>query len=139
MTNKTNETLKFGEHIIFDAYGCDYKALNSREVCVETLNQLVKIAKMHKLIDPYIIEAVGNDTLGGKDPGGFSGFVIIEESHISLHTFAKRGFITLDLYSCKPFEHKGVIEYLIKTFKPENYDVLKMDRGLKYPSKNLYK
>ncbi len=133
------ETIKFGEHIIFDAYGCNYETLNSKKVCLEVMENLVKLAKMKKLMEPYVLEASGNMTLGGKDPGGFSGFVIIQESHVSIHTFAKRGFVTIYLYSCKPFEHEEIAEYLVKRYNPKNYDVFKMDRGLKYPSNNIYK
>ncbi len=131
--------IKFGQHLIFDAYGCDFEALNNKDVCTNALEDMVRLAKMHKLREPIIIHADGNETLGGKDPGGYSGFVIIEESHISIHSFAKRGFLTIDLYSCKEFETADVIDYLIETFKPKDYDIIKMDRGLKYPADNIYK
>ncbi len=36
-----------------------------------------------------------------KDPGGISGFVMIAESHFSLHTFPARRFVTLDIYTCQ--------------------------------------
>lgn len=67
---------------------------------------------MKKMTEPYVIKATSNEFMGGKDPGGFSGFVIIQESHISIHTFAKRGFATVDLYSCKNFEPESAVEYL---------------------------
>lgn len=133
-----NETLQFGQHFIFDAYGCDYTALSNKETCIKALEDMASLAKMHKLCDPVIISADGNETLGGKDPGGFSGFLIIEESHISIHTFAKRGFVTIDLYSCKEFDTKGVVRYLLEVFKPKDHDILRMDRGLKYPANNIY-
>jgi len=132
------KTVKFGEHLVFDAYGCKLEKLNNKQLCLDVVNKLTEIAGMRKLMEPYIVEASGNMTLGGKDPGGYSGFVIIQESHISIHTFAKRGFVTIDLYSCKEFPTEGILEYLIKTFEPENYDVSKTDRGLKYPAENIY-
>lgn len=133
-----DNTIKFGEHLIFDAYGCNPEKLNSPDVCRNVLEDLVKIADMTKLSEPALISAVGNETLGGKDPGGISGFVFIAESHISLHTFTKRGFITLDLYSCKPFPTEGVVEYLCDVFETKDINVLKFDRGLRYPSQNIY-
>lgn len=130
--------LKFGEHLTYDAYGCSYESLSNMELCFDVLNNLVKLAKMHKLTEPVIIKADGNATLGGKDPGGFSGFVIIQESHISLHTFVKRGFLTLDVYSCKPFKEEEIVKYLGETFKPKDFDINKTSRGLKYPTENIY-
>ena len=134
----TVKNTKFGSHLIFDAYGCDFDSLNNKQLCENVLNNLVKLGDMKKLNDPFIIEASGNETLGGKDPGGYSGFVIIRESHVSIHTFAKRGYVTIDIYSCREFDAQESIDYLVNTFKPADYDVIKLDRGLKYPSENIY-
>ena len=35
---------------------------------------------------------------------GVSGFVIIAESHISVHTFPDRGYVNIDVFSCKEFD-----------------------------------
>ena len=134
---KRNVT-KFGQQLIFDAYGCDYEVLNSAKECKNILENIVHIAKMHKLIEPIVIQADSNAEVGGKDPGGFTGFVIIQESHISIHTFTKRGFVTIDVYSCKDFAALDVIDYLVSKLKPQDYDVLNMQRGLKYPLANIY-
>ena len=130
--------MKFGEHLIFDAYNCRFEPLMNMQHCYDVLEQLAKIASMRKITEPYLIKAEGNETLGGKDPGGFSGFVIIQESHISIHTFARRGFVTIDLYSCKPFKTEGIVEYLKGAFETEDVSVIKMERGLKYPIDNIY-
>jgi len=131
-------TIKFGSHLIYDAYGCNPKKLDDLEYCKKVLNNLVEIAGMRKLAEPMLIKADSNETLGGKDPGGVSGFVIIQESHISLHSFTRRGFVTIDLYSCKEFDAADVVTYLDKAFEAKNTDIIKMDRGLKYPSDNIY-
>ncbi len=136
--DKQISTTKFGEHLIFDAYGCNPDKLNDMELCYDVLNTLVKMAEMRPLTHPMLLKAEGNMTLGGKDPGGYTGFIIIEESHISIHTFAKRGFVTIDLYSCKEFPSDGIVEYLKKTFEAKEADVLKLNRGLKYPDENIY-
>lgn len=132
------KVVNFGEHLIYDAYGCDLHALSSKEICENTLNELVLLAGMTKITEPLVIESLGNETLGGKDPGGFTGIVFIQESHISIHSFAKRGFLTIDLYSCKEFNTQGIIEYLDSIFKPKDKDVLFLKRGLKYPVGNIY-
>jgi len=131
-------TIKFGSHLIYDAYGCNPKKLDDLNYCKKVLNDLVKVAGMRKLAEPMLFKADSNETLGGKDPGGVSGFVIIQESHISLHSFTRRGFITIDLYSCKEFIASNVVNYLDKAFEAKNTDIIKMDRGLKYPSDNIY-
>ena len=134
---KDLKTIKFGEHLIFDAYGCNPEKLNNMELCYDVLNRLTKIAGMRKIGEPYLVKADSNEALGAKDPGGYSGFLIIQESHISIHTFVKRKFVTIDVYSCKPFKTAEIIRYLKETFETEDADILKMDRGLKYPKDNL--
>jgi S-adenosylmethionine decarboxylase len=131
-------TTNFGEHLIFDGYGCDYESLKSMEVCYDVLNELVNLAEMHKITEPIIIKSEGNLVLGGKDPGGFTGAVFIEESHITIHTFAKRGFVTIDLYSCKEFNTTKIIDYLNNKFNPKDKDILHFKRGMKYPTDNIY-
>jgi len=108
------------------------------DFCYTLLNKTVEIAGMHKLIEPVVISAGGTEVLGGKDPGGFSGFVIIQESHISIHTFPKRGFVTIDVYSCKQFDSQKIIEFLNAELDPKEADIIKLDRGLKYPTENIY-
>ena len=131
--------VKFGEHLIFDAYGCDPKKLNDPKLCVKVMKDLCKMGGMKPLCEPALIDAGSNEALGGKDPGGYSGFLIIQESHISIHTFVKRGFVTIDVYSCKAFKTEGVVEYLKKAFGSRDEQVIKIERGLKYPSENIYK
>jgi S-adenosylmethionine decarboxylase len=135
---KDTATVKFGEHLIFDAYGCDPKKLNSPTLCIKVMKDVCKIGGMRPLGEPTLIKADSNEALGGKDPGGYSGFLIIQESHISVHTFAKRGFVTVDVYSCKAFKSEGIVDYLKEAFRSRDEQIIKMERGLKYPAKNIY-
>lgn len=135
---KDSKKVKFGEHLIFDAYGCDPKRLNDPKLCKKVMLDVCKMGDMHALCEPYLINAGSNETLGGKDPGGYSGFLIIQESHVSVHTFVKRGFVTVDVYSCKAFQSEGIVEYLKKVFKSRDEQVIKLERGLKYPTENIY-
>jgi len=51
-----------------------------------------------------------------KDPGGWSGFVIIAESHISIHTFPARRFVSIDVYTCKNGLKKDFIIFYYQIF-----------------------
>lgn len=136
---KDTKKVKFGEHLIFDAYGCNPKKLGDPKLCLKVLTDICKMGGMKPLCEPVLVNAGSNEALGGKDPGGYSGFLMIQESHISLHTFVKRGFVTADVYSCKTFESQGVVEYLKKAFGSRDEQVIKIERGLKYPVENIYK
>jgi S-adenosylmethionine decarboxylase len=119
---------------MLDAYDCDPKILNDTKVVYTILDDLPEKIGMHKLTKPYVVFAKGNDK---KDPGGWSGFVIIEESHISLHTFIKRRFISVDVYSCKKFDADFAINYFKEKFKTQNVESYIQVRGKNYPAENI--
>lgn len=83
---------------MIDGYGGDKNKLNDKELVFKCLDELPELLFMGKLSKPEVYFAKGN---GGKDPGGWSGFVVIIESHISIHTFPARGFLSADVYTCK--------------------------------------
>lgn len=124
----------FGLHLMIDLYGCDPHVLDDSDKLLAFLNDTPTKLGMTKLIDPKLIHADGN---GEHDPGGWTGFVIIAESHISLHTFVKRQFVTLDIYSCKNFETEEIVEYIKNFFGTRDVDVFTQVRGHRYPAKNL--
>jgi len=131
-----NIPMHFGEHITIDGYGGDEKKLNDKQVVFDCLNNLPGLLGMNKLSEPVIYFAVGNDT---KDPGGWTGVVTIQESHISIHTFPKRGFVSADVYTCQ----NGMnTDYILKYFK-DQFDLKDIEtnflkRGTRYPDKNIY-
>ena len=90
--------MHFGEHLTIAGYGGDFTKLNDKELVLSCLNDLPEKLGMKKLSKPEIYFAKGNDK---KDPGGWSGFVVIEESHISIHTFPAKGFVSADVYTCQ--------------------------------------
>jgi S-adenosylmethionine decarboxylase len=129
------KTIQFGEHITIDGYGGDPKILNNKKIVSFILSELPKKLKMKALSKPLIVSAPDN---GKKDCGGWSGFVIIAESHISLHTFPRRRFVSADVYSCKSgMDLKKIVTYFTKTFKLHDVETNFIKRGTKYPMCNL--
>ena len=61
---------------------------------------------------------------------GISGFVMIAESHISIHTFPDRQYVNIDIFSCKDFDDKRAIDKIVETFDLEKIKVWIVDRGL---------
>ena len=74
-----------------------------------------------------------------KDPGGWTGVVVIMESHISIHTFPKRGFMSADVYTCRNGLDKELItDYFKKVFGLKEVEINFIKRGTKYPSQDIY-
>lgn len=127
--------MHFGEHITLDGYGGDPKLLDSRELVEKILAELPGKLGMHALVPPLVASAPDNDK---RDPGGWSGFVIVAESHISVHTFPKRRFVSVDVYTCKNGMDKVSIEkYFTDVFALTDIETNFIIRGKKYPEHNL--
>lgn len=116
-------------HLMLDAYKCNSDKLNDGEFAYRLLDDLTELIGMTQLTKPYVVYAKGN---GEHDEGGWSGFVMIEESHISIHTFPVRGFVTADVYSCKEFDTKKTIEYFKKVLETDDIETFLQKRGLRY-------
>lgn len=129
--------LHFGEHITIDGYGGNVKLLDDKEVVTSCLSEICTLMHMHPLGNgkPTVVQAPDNHF---KDPGGWSGFLIIAESHIALHTFPKRRFLSADVYTCKNgLNADFVVEFFKKKFKLEEVEHHFIKRGIKYPDHNI--
>ncbi|MEJ5999598.1 S-adenosylmethionine decarboxylase [Paucibacter soli] len=127
--------MHFGEHITIDGYGGNEEKLASRELVLRALDELPLLLGMKKLSTPEVYFAKGND---GKDPGGWSGFVVIEESHISIHNFPKRRFLTADVYTCQNgLDRETIREYFSEQFELKDIEENFIRRGTRYPQDNI--
>lgn len=128
------KTIPFGLHVMLELYDCDPQILSDDNLVFTVLDKLPDKIGMNKLITPQVVHTPGNNK---RDPGGWSGFVIIQESHISIHTFVKRRFVTADVYSCKEFDPYIAIDYFKKMFKTDDIEYGIEQRGIKYPPDNI--
>ena len=127
--------MHFGEHVTIDGYGGSKDFLNSEEVVLSCLNELPELLGMHKLAQPVVYFAKGNSE---KDPGGWTGMVVIEESHISIHTFPERRFVSADVYTCKNgMDQKFIHDYFKRKFDLKEIEHNFLKRGTKYPQRNV--
>ena len=130
------ENKHFGEHLTIDGYGGSQKNLANKDIVLNSLNELPDLLGMKKLADASVHYAPANQC---KDPGGWSGFVIIAESHISIHTFPDRGFVSADVYTCQNgLDVDFILDYFKKTFELKDIEHHLIKRGLKYPVENIY-
>ena len=128
--------MHFGEHLTIDGYRGHKSKLNDERLVLQCLRELPGKLGMTILEEPHVYFAPGNDS---KDPGGWTGFVIISESHISIHTFPLRGFVSIDVYTCKNgMDTEFILKYFKKQFSLKDIEKNFIKRGIRYPKKNLY-
>ena len=127
--------MHFGEHITIDGYGGNPDLLNDKKLVRSSLDDLSSLLKMYQLGKPKVHRAPDNHM---KDPGGWSGFVVIAESHISLHAFPRRRFLSADVYTCKNGLNVDFIaNFFKKRFKLADMEINFVKRGKKYPNHNI--
>ncbi len=128
--------MHFGEHLTIDGYGGNETLLNNELIVLKCLDELPELLGMKKLSKPQVYFAKSNDK---KDPGGWTGVVVIAESHISIHTFPKRGFLSADVYTCRNgMDTDFIIQYFKKTFELTDVETNLIKRGTKYPESDIY-
>jgi S-adenosylmethionine decarboxylase len=117
----------FGEHFMIDAY----RGSREKLLVQQCLSELPERLGMQKLAEPTVHWAEPN---GIKDPGGWSGVVVIVESHISIHTFPGRRFASIDVYTCRNGLPTAKVEaYFREVFGFEELETNFVVRGTKYP------
>ncbi len=122
----------FGQHLTIDGYGCCQGALADLSGIREFLDRAPGEIAMTKIMEPHVIEYRPPP---GRPPEdwGITGFVIIAESHISLHTFPGKHYISLDIFSCKKFSVGKATEMVIGQFLIARVEVNLLNRGLEFP------
>ena len=120
---------------MLDGYGGSYEKLNDHDLVLRALDELPGRLDMKKLSETYVFEAADNDL---KDPGGWSGFVVIAESHISIHTFPARKFVSIDVYTCtNGIDREYIKNYFQEIFALTDIEENFVKRGTRYPANNL--
>ncbi|BBM89005.1 s-adenosylmethionine decarboxylase proenzyme [Spirochaetota bacterium] len=124
---KSRMTLQtaFGKHIMLDMRLCDYERLNSLENCFTILNTLPERIGMRKISAPHVFRYEAPNPIDS----GITGLTIIAESHISLHTFPKKGYAFADIFSCKSFISDPVIKFFREYLEFQHFDVFTQNRG----------
>ena len=90
---------------------------------------------MTKLIDKIKMKIIGGPiTSYVSDIGnvGWTSTVLLSTSHAAIHIWNEWGILQADVYSCKAFDEKVVINYIKETFEATQikFRVLNRDGGL---------
>jgi S-adenosylmethionine/arginine decarboxylase-like enzyme len=94
-----------GMHLLFDAVLSENI---SQDEVKSILSSLPTKINMKILFGPLVVP-------GGPENPGWTGFVIIDKSHISLHSFEESHTVSIDVYSCEKFDPEVVVNFLSET------------------------
>lgn len=81
---------QLGKHILIEYYDCDSEVLKNTQLIEKYMIEAAKMAQA------TIVESV----IHTFNPWGVSGVVVIEESHITIHTWPGYKYAAVDLFTC---------------------------------------
>ena len=115
-------------HLVIDGYASDRAPLADADIVHDFLDGFPARIGMTKIAPVQVY------TYRGKrdEDWGVSGFALIAESHISVHTFPERGYLNVDIFSCKPFDADESAEFVKRRFALRRIETRVLERGLEY-------
>ncbi|HXF50259.1 MAG TPA: S-adenosylmethionine decarboxylase [Dehalococcoidia bacterium] len=116
-------------HVTIDGFGGNPQLLANEERIRDLLDRYPAQIGMTKIAPPFTYRYVGVKPLDW----GISGFVLIAESHISIHTFPEYRHVWVDIFSCKGFDADRAVADMKEAFELAEVEVRILERGLEYP------
>ncbi len=115
-------------HLVIDGFGASTPILEDVDAIYKFLDQYPDAIGMTKIAPPHVYSYEGKNPLDV----GVSGFVLIAESHISIHTFPKRNYVNIDVFSCNAFNAEKALAELKQMFSLDTVRSWVLERGLEY-------
>ncbi len=115
-------------HLVIDGYGAEAATLEDPKAIYRFLDEYPDAIGMTKITPPHVYEYVGQNP----QDVGVSGFVLIAESHISVHTFPRRSYVNIDVFSCKDFDVQRALDEIKSLFSLKSVRSWILERGLEY-------
>lgn len=108
-----------GQHLLVEYQACDKEILNNQEM-IETMMQQAALAA-----GTTIVTSVFHPFF----PQGISGVVVIEESHLSIHTWPEYGYAAVDFFTCGNGDPEKAHDVLKEGLKSQKWEVMFVNRG----------
>jgi S-adenosylmethionine decarboxylase len=109
-----------GRHVLLELRDCNKEILDNLE-----------LIKKHVLEAAIKAKATIVDSSFRKfQPHGVSGFVIIAESHLSVHTWPEYGYAAVDVFTCGNTQPNLAVQYLIVALESKNHHTIDIRRGV---------
>lgn len=110
-----------GRHLVVEYNGCDPDVLDDLDQVTELMESAARNASAS------IVQTVSHRFT----PQGVSVVVVVEESHLSIHTWPELGYAAVDFYTCGEADPLMAHDVLVKGLRSSNAEILKLNRGLR--------
>ncbi len=117
-------------HWMLELYGCRREILENEPLLRRVLDEYPGRVDMEKVSPVHLYDIETSNPLDA----GMSGFVVIAQSHISMHAWPEYGEVDIDICSCKEFSQEDAIAFAKEMFQTEDVEahfVIRATRSLR--------
>jgi S-adenosylmethionine decarboxylase len=117
-------------HLMLELYGCSREVLTDEPLLRRVLDEYPGQVGMEKVSPVHLYDIETSNPLDA----GMSGFVVIAQSHISMHAWPEYGEVDIDICSCKEFSQEDAIAFAREMFHTQDIEahfVVRATRSLR--------
>ena len=112
-------------HLMLELYGCNRELLSNEPLVRRVLDEYPSRVDMEKVSPVHLYQIETSNPLDA----GLSGFVVIAQSHISVHAWPEYGEVDIDICSCKEFSEEDAIAFAKEMFQTDDVESHFVVRG----------
>ncbi len=105
-------------HLMLELYHCDRDLLSNEALIRRALDEYPAHIGMEKVSPVHLYDIETSNPLDA----GLSGFVVIAQSHVSMHAWPEYGEVDIDICSCKEFSQEDAIAFAKEIFQSEDVE-----------------
>lgn len=109
-----------GRHLLAEFYDCQADVLNSPARIEALMNEAARLS------GATVVQSVFHMF----SPHGVSGVVVVEESHLAVHTWPEHSYAAVDYFSCGEVDCDAAVRYLAEHLRPARVETKVAPRGV---------
>lgn len=116
-----------GRHLLVEYTGCDRDVLDDLKRIEALMNEAALAARANvvaSVFQPF-------------EPQGVTGVVVVEESHLSIHTWPEYGYAAVDFYTCGEAMPELAHEVISAGLRAQYSELMHVERGFAVPGRGI--
>ena len=110
-----------GQHLLIDCHDVP------RDVCLDDRRWLESMAEGARRAGSTVISQIRYQ-FGQDSPAGCTAIVMLDESHVSVHTYAELGLVAMDCFTCGSTNPMDIWTYVKSAMGLNDADIREVER-----------
>jgi len=116
-----------GQHLLADLYDVASDRLADAGLLADCLDDAARRGGMKPIGSPVLHRFSG---------GGLTGYLLLSESHIALHTYPEHRYLALDIFSCGNSDSRAALSVFLAALEPGREHLTTAARGAEIPRRD---